>query len=136
MPDALSTPARAAGWAAVGLLALGIVAAIAAVVSWQWKLRGLSPAGALYARAVRAGSLMGAPAEPQMTPREYADRLAAVRPGLHAPARLVADLYSQETYAGRPPGPAALRSARVAWRSLRRAMLDALVRRRSSDAVR
>lgn len=134
MPDVLAQPVRYIGWAALGLLLLGVVAAVVVALAWQWRLRGLSPAGALYARAVRAGSVMGVKAEPYQTPREYADRLGGERPALRAPARLVADLYSQEIYAGRPPGPSALRSARAAWSELRRAMLDALVRRRSARA--
>ena len=119
------------GWAALGGGLLLAVAAVLAVGAWHWRFRCLSPAGGFYARVVRAGRWVGVTPSPATTPSEYADRLGRAVPTARRPARLVADLYNGELYAGRPPEPGAGRTARAAWADLRRALLRARLSRRA-----
>ncbi len=128
----LSQPGRALGWAAVVLAVLAALGATAAAGVWQWRLRGLSPAGGLYARAMQAGKFWGVQPEPNQTPREYAERFGEAVPAASGPARIVADLYSQDIYAGRTPDAPALDRARAAWAQLRRETLGGLLRRRDA----
>jgi hypothetical protein len=97
---------------------------------WQWRLRGLSPASGLWARALQAGGLGGVRPAPTLTPREYAERLGRMVPAAQGPALVVAELYSHEVYGGPSPAPGRPFGARTAWAELRRATLGAVVRRR------
>jgi hypothetical protein len=128
-PNWLSDPARLAGLA--GLVAAAILAAgvLATVVAWFAGFRGLSPVSSLYARSLRAGSWLGVPPAASLTPREYADRVGRVVPSAQSPARIVADLYTQERYSGRRPDVDATRAARGAWRDLRGIAIGSLLRR-------
>jgi len=126
--DRLPAP-LAWGLVAVGSLLAALI--VVASVIWLWGFRGLSATGGSYARAIRAGRWLGIRATPTMTPVEYAARLGQTVPTAGGPARVVADLYSEELYAGRAPLPTAARSARAAWIALRRTLLRALVRRRT-----
>ena len=127
-PDILSDPARLAGWIGLALAALVTVAALAAVTAWFVGFRGLSPVSSLYARALRAGNWLGVTPRVSLTPHEYADRVGRVVPSAQGPARVVAELYTQERYAGRLPDGDALRAARDAWRDLRGIAMGSLLR--------
>jgi hypothetical protein len=132
-PDFLSDPERLAGWIGLGLailLALGVMAAISA---WFGSFRGLSPTSGLFARALRAGKWLGVPPLPTLTPREYADRVGRAVPSAQGPARVVADLYTQERYAGRRADHEALRKARAAWRDLRGIAIASFFRRGTGE---
>jgi hypothetical protein len=128
-PDILSDPARIAGWIGLALAALVAVAALAASIAWFAGFRGLTPVSSLYARALRAGSWLGVPPRVSLTPHEYADRVGRFVPSAQGPARVVAELYTQERYAGRRPDGDALRAARDAWRDLRGIAITSLLRR-------
>jgi transglutaminase-like putative cysteine protease len=128
-PDILSDPARLAGWVGLALAAVIAVAAVAAATAWFVGFRGLSPVSSLYARALRAGGWLGVPPRASLTPHEYADRVGRVVPSAQGPARVVAELYTQERYAGRRPDGDALRAAREAWRDLRGIAVGSLLRR-------
>ena len=128
-PDILSDPARLAGWIGLALAALVAVAGTAAAIAWFAGFRGLSPVSSLYARALRAGNWLGVPPRVSLTPHEYADRVGRVVPSAQGPARVVAELYTQERYAGRRPDGEALRAARNAWRDLRGIAISSLLRR-------
>ncbi|MGI9253624.1 MAG: DUF4129 domain-containing transglutaminase family protein, partial [Thermomicrobiales bacterium] len=128
--DLFTQPGRTLGWAGLALAVAGVLAAVAATGVWQWRLRGLSTASGLYARAVRAGMFWGVRPELNQTPREYAQRFGEAVPAAKGPARVVADLYSQEIYAGRRPEPKAIDSAQTAWSQLRRETLGGILRRR------
>ncbi|MCC6312443.1 MAG: transglutaminase domain-containing protein, partial [Thermomicrobiales bacterium] len=130
-PPSLDAAGRALGWLGIAFGGMLLLAIVAAVVVWQWKLRGLSAAEGLYARALRVGRLWGVRASPAQTPIEFAERLGQAAPATRHSARIVADLYSQEIYADREPAPGALAAARAAWTDLRRAMLGAVLRRKS-----
>jgi hypothetical protein len=128
-PDILSDPARLAGWTGLALAALVAVAGTAAAIAWFAGFRGLSPVSSLYARALRAGNWLGVPPRVSLTPHEYADRVGRVVPSAQGPARVVAELYTQERYAGRRPEGEALHAARDAWRDLRGIAISSLLRR-------
>ena len=128
-PDLLANPARLAGWVALAVaVAIGI-GALAVTASWFIGFRGLSPVSSLYARALRAGKWLGVPPRVSLTPHEYADRVGRVVPSAQGPARVVAELYTQERYAGRRPDGAALRAGRAAWRDLRGIAIGSLLHR-------
>jgi hypothetical protein len=129
-PDVLSDPARLAGWAALAVAAVVTLGALAVTASWFIGFRGLSPVSSLYARALRAGQWLGVPPRVSLTPREYADRVGRVVPSAQGPARVVADLYTQERYAGRRPDGNALRAGRAAWWDLRGIAMRSLLRRK------
>jgi hypothetical protein len=128
-PQILSDPLRLAGWAGVTLGALLLLAVVAAASAWFGGFRGLSPISGLYARALRAGNWLGVPPAPALTPREYAERVGRAVPSAQGPARVVADLYTQERYARRRPDGEALRAGRHAWRNLRGIALAGVLRR-------
>ena len=127
-PDLLSDPARLAGWVALAVAAVVAIAALAVTASWFIGFRGLSPVSSLYARALRAGNWLGVPPRVSLTPHEYADRVGRVVPSAQGPARVVAELYTQERYAGRRPDGDALRAGRTAWRDLRGIAIGSLLR--------
>jgi transglutaminase-like putative cysteine protease len=128
-PDILSDPTRLAGWIGLVLAVLVAFAALGGLTAWFLGLRGLSPVSSLYARALRVGSWLGVPPKVSLTPHEYADRVGRVVPSAQGPARVVAELYTQERYAGRRPDGDAMRSARAAWRDLRGIAIGSLLRR-------
>ena len=117
-----------------GLIALAVIALVGAVsliisLLWLWGFRGLSPTGGFYARLLRVGRWGGVAATPAMTPQEYATALGRAIPASARPARTLADLYNQETFAGRAPASSAVATARQAWVQLRRAVIRTLLRR-------
>lgn len=128
-PDLLSNPARLAGLIGLVVAVLFAVGALAAVIAWFAGFRGLSPVSSLYARSLRAGSWLGVPPAVSLTPREYADRVGRMAPSAQSPARVVADLYTQERYSGRRPSGDAIGAARSAWRDLRGIAIGSLLRR-------
>jgi hypothetical protein len=128
-PDILSDPTRLAGWIGLVLAALVAIAALAAVTAWFLGFRGLSPVSSLYARSLRVGNWLGVPPRVSLTPHEYADRVGRVVPSAQGPARVVAELYTQERYAGRQPDGDAVRAARGAWRDLRGIALGSILGR-------
>ncbi|GIW04582.1 MAG: hypothetical protein KatS3mg059_1202 [Thermomicrobiales bacterium] len=71
-------------------------------LAWAWGLRGLRPAAALYARALRIGRFWGVQAGPTTTPHEFAAELARRAPVSRAAVQRVAELYAAEQYGRRP----------------------------------
>ncbi|HEU0116885.1 MAG TPA: transglutaminase domain-containing protein, partial [Thermomicrobiales bacterium] len=115
----LANPRRVLGWAGLALLAALLLASLLAVAAWNLGFRGLPPTGGVWARVLRGGQLLGVPAAASLTPREYADRLGRVIPSAQGPARIVAELYTEERYAPtHAPGDRA-QAARAAWTQLR-----------------
>jgi hypothetical protein len=113
----------------LALAALLLIGVVLAASTWFGGFRGLSPIAGLYARALRAGTWLGVPPAASLTPHEYAERVGRAVPSAQGPARVVADLYTRERYAGRRPDSSAVRAARGAWRDLRRIALGSLLRR-------
>ena len=79
---------------------------------------------------LRAGSLLGVPTSPSLTPREYADRLGRAIPSAQGPARVVAELYTEEQYAPTRPDPEHQQRARDAWTQLRSVFMRGALRKR------
>lgn len=125
----LSDPARLAGWIGIALVAALVAGALVATSAWFTGFRGLSPVAGLYARALRVGGWLGVQPLPTLTPREYAERIGRAVPSAQSPARVVADMYTEERYAGRRPDSEAVRSAKSAWGTLRGIAIGSLWRR-------
>ena len=128
-PDVLSDLGRLASWIVVALAALVAITSLAATAAWFAGFRGLSPVSSFYARALRVGNWLGVPPRASLTPHEYADRLGRAMPSAQGPARVVAELYTKERYAGRRPDGDALQAARQAWRDLRGIAIGSFLRR-------
>jgi hypothetical protein len=86
---------------------------------WLRGMRGLTPAGQLYAKLARGASWGGIKSQAAMTPHEYAQALARDIPGSRGPASYLTDVYVQETYGKRGPTQMELVRARQAWQRLR-----------------
>jgi hypothetical protein len=112
---------------AVVVLMLMIVALLTSAM-WHWKLRGLRPGAAMFARIQHIGKWWGIRPDASLTPVEYARELGRVAPAVRRPARILADLYETEQYGGRPPDPVAAKTARQAWSEARRSLLRSLPR--------
>ena len=127
--DVFADPGRLAGL--IGLILVTLLAAggLGAAIAWFAGFRGLSAVSSLYARSLRAGNWLGVAPTASLTPREYADRVGRVVPSAQGPARVVADLYTQERYSGKKPDGDAMSAARSAWRDLRGIALGSIVRR-------
>jgi hypothetical protein len=126
----LADPGRALGFAGLALAAALLLAALAAAAIWNLGFRGLPPAGGIWARVLRGGQFIGVPAAASLTPREYADRLGRVIPSAQGPARIVADLYTEERYAPAVAPADRAQAARAAWTQLRLAFWRRLLGRR------
>ena len=111
-----------------------VVAAVVGALAWRRGFRGLTPVGALYARLLRAGGLLGVPIVPGTTPHEFAREVGRVAPAAGRPATVLAELYAAERYGGRRTA-AVDPDGETAWRSVRgialRRRLNPFRRRRS-----
>lgn len=117
---------RAVAFSLIGVAALLAIAAL----MWTRGFRGLTPAGSLYARALRGGRWFGLRSTPATTPTEYAERLGRAVPAAATPARTLAHLYETEQY-GPPAGAArGMQAGQAAWRQLRGALLRSIFGRR------
>jgi hypothetical protein len=103
-----------------------ITLAIIGSFTWHWKLRGLRPGAAMFARVQRVGKWWGVRPDPTLTPVEYARELGKVAPAVRRPARIVADLYESEQYGPMPADQSATQQAKRAWSDMRNSMLMAL----------
>jgi transglutaminase-like putative cysteine protease len=135
-PDILSNPTRLATWIGLALATLVALGALAATAAWFAAFRGLSPVSSFYARSLRVGNWLGVPPRASLTPHEYAERVGRAVPSAQGPARVVADLYTQERYAARRPDGDALQAARRAWRDLRGIAIGSLLRRNRGGSRR
>lgn len=132
MGDESEPPNRLLGLVALGVALVVLLAVILGSVFWLWGFRGLSPTSGFYARILRLGRWGGVPMNPALTPREYAARLGQAVPAASGPANVVADLYNQEAFAGRAATSSSISTGRRAWIHLRRAVVQSLLRRRTS----
>ncbi len=128
-PPSIDRAPAPLAWASA-LTGLALLAAIlAAMLVWSWGLRGMTPAGAGYARALRVGRWWGVRADPATTPAEYASHLGRAIPSAQEPARALADLYAAERYGAQPLSADARRAGHAAWLRLRAALLRSVGRR-------
>lgn len=106
-------------WAIRAAIAMLMLGTLVLAFFWLRGLRGLSPTGQLYAKAVRGAGWGGITVEPSMTPQEMASTVANEVPGSRGPATYLADLYVRETYSGRSVPQTDLLRGRQAWLRLR-----------------
>jgi hypothetical protein len=118
----------ALGKAVAAVVLIIMLIALFASAMWHWKLRGLRPGAAMFARIQRVGKWWGVKPDASMTPVEFARELGRVAPSVRRPARIVAELYETEQYGGRPPDPSATRAAKRAWTDARSSLLRSLPR--------
>lgn len=112
-------PVTRVEWAIRGTIAALMLATLALAFFWLRGLRGLSPTGQLYAKAIRGAGWGGVRVEPSMTPSEVARSVASEVPGSRGPASYLADLYVRETYGKQPVPQTDLLRGRQAWLRLR-----------------
>ncbi|HUZ02624.1 MAG TPA: transglutaminase domain-containing protein [Thermomicrobiaceae bacterium] len=100
----------------IGLVLLGF-----AVVTFLWVrgTRGMTPAARFFTKVERGAGWGGVPADPSMTPFEYASIVGRRMPGSRQHVQVLAELYVRERYGTRPPTSAELSRARTAWLRLR-----------------
>jgi len=65
-----------------------------------------------------------------MTPNDFAAEIGRVAPSAGKPAKYVADLYAAERYGGHSLSGADARSGHWALKSVRRTLLQAVIRRK------
>jgi transglutaminase-like putative cysteine protease len=128
-PESHGRSALVARAATFGLVGLAVLSAFVALI-WNRRFSGLTPAGALYARALRGGRWFGLRSTPATTPAEYAERLGRAVPTAAEPARTLAGLYETEHYGPPTRAGGGVPAGKVAWRQLRGTLLRSLVRRR------
>jgi transglutaminase-like putative cysteine protease len=116
----------------VALGAMGLLAAFLAIVYYRWwfRLRRLSRADELYAKMQRLAALLGAPARPEQTPGEYAEALGEEIPGSARDFHVIARLFANRRYSGKPVPMGDLRLAEESWSRLRWVLIKRLFRLR------
>jgi hypothetical protein len=98
--------------------------------AWNWKLRGLPPSAALFARLRRVGALGGIPSTNSTTPREYATSFTRSVPSAGPAARRIVQVYELDQYGPEQADEGRLAAAREAWRQVRSLIPRIVLRRR------
>ena len=111
----------------VALLCIGALGMMA--LMWQWRVRGLPPAGGLFARLQRVGSWFGVRGGDSTTPYEFGRALSGVLPGTEAPIRSITNAYYAEQFDPASSSTESLAAARTGWKQLRRNLLRWRIRR-------
>jgi transglutaminase-like putative cysteine protease len=110
------------------LLALALIVVGALALLWWRGVRGLRGAERWYGRAQWLGRWLGVRGTPTTTPREFAGAVARAAPEAAQPVQVLADLYMQERYGGRPPTGNQAAGAERQWQRFRAALLRARLR--------
>jgi hypothetical protein len=120
------------GWVlpAAGTILAISVAGLGAWLSWNWKLRGLSPIESLFARTQRVGRLGGVQNGPTTTPREYASQFSQKLPAMGPPVRRIVQVYESDRFGPGGADEGSIASAKAAWLDLRRKAMQLLIRAR------
>jgi transglutaminase-like putative cysteine protease len=111
----------------VALLCFGVLGFMALI--WQWRVRGLPPAGGLFARLQRVGAWFGVRSADSTTPYEFGRALTSVLPGTDAPIRSITNAYYAEQFDPASSTQESLVAARTGWKQLRRNLLRWRIRR-------
>ena len=109
---------------ALGVLGVGLLAALMLWVAWQRSLRGLTVAESFYARMLRIAEWLGVKQRPSQTPHEYANDLARVVPHSRPAIWRITEAFVRERFAGVAPGPEERAALMEAWRELRKTLLE------------
>jgi transglutaminase-like putative cysteine protease len=108
--------------AAGGALAILVGLVGLAWLALDWRLRGLSPAQAAFARLARLGALAGLPQPPEATPHEYGGAVKRAVAGGAAVDRIV-EAYVAERYSPEGKPRASAEELGRAWGEVRPALL-------------
>jgi hypothetical protein len=108
-----------AGFAVAGFLAL----------RWQWRVRGLTPAGGLFSRLQRVGLWFGVPASDSTTPYEFGRAFSRALPGSEPAVRSITNAWYAEQFDHETKDETSLRAAQSGWKQLRRNLLRWRIRR-------
>ncbi len=126
----------ALGLALLGLLLLGVVAAIITFIWWWWEwrgMRGLSPVSRAYARLERYIPLIGIRFDERQTPEERRKHVASNLPQVERPVTAITRLYTTERYGrgDRHPAESQRKTDIVddAWQDTRKNILQRWLRR-------
>ena len=114
---------------AIAIAAISLFAAGFLALRWQWQVRGLAPAGSLFARLQRVGTWFGVRSADSTTPNEFGRALTRVLPGSDSAVRSITSAYYAEQYDPASSSGESLAAARAGWRSLRRNLLRWRIRR-------
>jgi hypothetical protein len=112
---------------AVAIFSLGIAALLA--LAWQWRVRGLPPAGGLFARLLRVGGWFGVRPAESTTPNEFGRALSRVLPGAEGPIRSITNAYYAEQFDSTAANSESILAANSGWKQLRRNLLRWRIRR-------
>lgn len=121
------------------IIGVGLAVAIAAViaaglwmfVAWRVNFRGLAPASALYARALKVGQWFGVNSNAATTPNEFARAFGRTLPGSQSAIRSITNAYYFERFGPIEAQAAGISEAETGWKQLRRSILRWRIRRRN-----
>ena len=129
-PDDDSTSNTIVG-AGLAVAATAVLAAIGWMfLSWRLSFRGLTPAGALYARALKVGQWFGIVSTESTTPNEFARSFARALPGSQGAIRSITNAYYAERFGPIETRQVGISEAESGWKQLRRNLLRWRIRRR------
>jgi hypothetical protein len=124
-----SSAARLIQYGAIAVAILCLLLAGALVLRWQWLVRGLAPAGSLFARLQRVGTWFGVRGAESTTPNEFGRALSRVLPGSELAVRSITTAYYAEQFDQASTTPESLTAAKDGWKQLRRNLLRWRIRR-------
>jgi hypothetical protein len=111
--------------------AVSVLAAIGWMfLSWRLSFRGLTPASAFYARALKVGQWFGIASTDSTTPNEFARSFARTLPGSQGAIRSITNAYYAERFGPVEARQVGISEAESGWKQLRRNLLRWRVRRR------
>lgn len=126
------SPTQVIQRAALAIAVMCVLLAIALGLRWQWHVRGLAPAGGLFARLQRVGAWFGIRSAQSTTPNEFGRALSRVLPGSESAIDSITTAYYAEQFDPASVSPETLLAAKDGWRHLRRNLVRWRLRRRTS----
>ena len=111
------------------LIATGAAAALALMVAWELRVRGLGLPARLWEQTLVLATLSNRAPLAHETPRAYAERLAEAVPNA-GDIVYIASSYERAQFGNKPPSPDEARRLHGAWSSTRGALLRRIIRLR------
>ena len=121
------------GWLQLGaalLILTGLGFLSFAIARWNWRVRGLPPAGGLFARLLRIGGWFGVRTNDATTPYEFSRALTRTLPGSEPAVRSITNAYYAEQFDPDRQNPESLVAAQSGWKQVRRNLVRWRLRRR------
>ena len=119
------------GWALAGLAGVMAVLFLIVYVFWEVRFLGLPYAQGIYARMSALGAFAWRTQKQPDTPVEYATALAMATESTVAHSQTIAGGFARARYGGRELTEAERHGMQVAWQTLRRELIQGIVRRLS-----